>query len=139
MKQFKFLAIIFSVLCLGFTSCKDDVEDPMWVQVTNPEYSVSMTAVVRVEQPTNVWKDADDKIAAFINGECRGVGVMMGIHDKSYVYFISIIGAPNEQQKIQFQYYSARANTLYKSKSDLIFEPDVIYGTIDAPQLLQVK
>ena len=120
-------------ICLG--SCKEEEVNttfpaPVW-QVDDAKYSVSMTAVVVLPENLQTYFQTNDQIAAFINGECRGVGQLI-----DNAFFITIKGTPEENSKVSFRYYNTRNQYMYATDANLSFEPDAIYGTADAPEVL---
>ncbi|MFR3548842.1 MAG: hypothetical protein ACLTTW_00260 [Coprobacter sp.] len=73
---------------------------------------------------------SDDQIV-FVNDECRGVGQLI-----DNAFFITIKGTPEETSKVSFRYYNTRNQYMYATDANLSFEPDAIYGTADAPEML---
>jgi hypothetical protein len=138
---FLLVAIILSI-SVAISSCRKDkgaTAPPDWKEDATGKYPVSMTAVVQLPQKLVSNIHPADKIAAFINDECRGVGVQVNIRDSVPVFYIMIHGTSSEQQKIGFKYYSARNSYLYTTNYFLDFAPDDNYGTIDKPAMLDLK
>jgi hypothetical protein len=119
------------------TGCKEEEEvytkypTPVW-QVNNPEYSVSMTAVAKLPKELTQYAQEDDQLAAFSGNNVRGIGEKI-----NGLYFISIVGTPEDQSNIHFRYYSARNKYLYRSVDLFSFSVDKTYGTVDNPQVIQ--
>ena len=97
-----------------------------------------MTAVVRV--PPGITPDISetDKIGAFSGDECRGLGTLVGTGPTS-VFFILIHGIASEQSKISFKYYSSQNSHIYSTNAFLDFIVDGNYGTVDHPEVLDMK
>ncbi len=133
-------ALIFTVmLATVFFSChKDDdkyprYESPDW-NVNSSDYQVSMTAVVDLPAYISPYMTDDDKMAAFIDGTCRGVATLIDGH-----FYILIKGNPDEQDGIDFEYYNARNRYLYEAPRYITFEADLMVGSADAPEVLPLK
>lgn len=133
------IAISFSVAISSCSKDKATTASPDWKEDVTGKYPVSMTAVVQLPQRLVNDIHPSDKIAAFINGECRGIGVEVKITDSLPVFYVMIHGTSSEQQKISFKYYSARNSYLYTTIDFLDFTPDGNYGTIDKPFKLDLK
>jgi len=133
------IIFIFSILF----SCKKDkpprVSSPSWTVDNAGAYAVSMTAVVRL--PSNLFKKrrATDKMGAFIGDQCRGIGKRVLLGDTSAVFFVLIHGKASEKGPVQFQYYSAHTSYIYQTKPYLGFVMDGNYGTVDQPEILELK
>jgi hypothetical protein len=141
MTGFFLVAIILSI-SVSISSCRKDkgaTMPPDWKEDATGKYPVSMTAVVQLPQKLVNNVHLEDKMAAFINDECRGIGVQVNIPDSVPVFYIMIHGTSSEQQKVAFKYYSARNSYLFTTSYFLDFAPDDNYGTIDEPAMLDLK
>jgi gliding motility-associated-like protein len=77
--------------------------------------------------------DKNDKIAAFINGECRGVVSPMFI-EKANRYIAYLIIYSNESSgNISFKMYDASADKVVDGAKKLNFEVDGLVGDADRP------
>ena len=76
-----------------------------------------------------------DMMAAFVAGDCRGVGVIIKVNDTSSVFYILIHGAASEQDKISFKYYSKASSYMYSTTDFLTFAVDSNFGTPDNPEV----
>ncbi len=133
------------LLLMGFNSCKKKdhsypkVPPPHWEVKDVAAYSSSMTVVVTV--PKNLIsaaQDGVDEVSAFIGGVCRGVGtpVADGINRKEF--FIMIHGNASEGDGIAFKYYSAHLSKMFGTGVFLPFAEDGTYGSVDAPEVLDL-
>jgi hypothetical protein len=137
---FLLVAIILSIsVVTGGCRKEKTTAPPDWKVDTTGKYPVSMTAVVRLPQRLIPNIHPEDKMAAFINDECRGVGVQVNITDSVPVFYVMIHGTSSEQQKIAFKYYSSKDSYLFATSYFLDFAPDDNYGTIDKPAMLDLK
>lgn len=137
-----FIVVIILSISLVTSSCSKDngiTSPPDWKEDTTGKYPVSMTAVVQLPQHLANNIHPEDKVAAFINNECRGIGVQLNIPDSVPVFYVMIHGTSAEQQKVAFKYYSKRISYLFTTNYFLDFIPDGNYGTIDKPAMLSLK
>jgi hypothetical protein len=138
--------IILSLTLIGTNSCSkkegaqslSKVSAPNWAVDTTGKYPLSMTAVVKVPVGIVVDISEADQIGAFCGDECRGLGSLIKTGTAS-VFFIMIHGTGLEQVPISFRYYSVKNSRMYDTAAFLDFEIDGNYGTIDAPEELDIK
>jgi hypothetical protein len=139
MKQFsKYTGIILltSFICLFTSACKEEEETfttfpaPSW-SVNPAEYSVTMTAVVKLPSNLLEYAQPEDQLAAFAGETCVGKGEL-----REGVYFVTIHGTADKEPQIHFQYYSARNSYLYDSGQLFTFETDKVFGVVDEPEIL---
>lgn len=130
------LAALFAVV-LVMAGCKADDEEtyiyqkPNWKTMVSREYNTSMVAVVALSHDLAPHIQAGDELAAFVDGECRSVGVY-----QDGVFYLLIPGQSTEHGKVVFRYYSTKKNYLFETRFDLNFQPDGVYGTADHPEVL---
>ena len=143
----KFVSITTLLLILtGFSSCGkhndnqslSKVPAPKWEIDTTGKYPLSMTAVVKLPVGIAANISEGDKIGAFCGDECRGLGSLIKTGATS-VFFVLIHGTGMEQTRISFRYYSSQNSYLYSTDAFLDFKTDGNYGTIDGPEVLNVK
>ncbi|MEO9003945.1 MAG: hypothetical protein ABI288_04375 [Ginsengibacter sp.] len=140
------LVIILLLILTGFGSCKKhndtdsltQVPAPDWTMDTTGKYPLSMTAVVQVSPDITPDVSETDKIGAFSGDECRGIGTLVGTGNTS-VFFILIHGIASEQSKISFKYYSSQSPHIYRTNAFLDFIVDGNYGTVDNPEVPDMK
>lgn len=131
-------ALVLGILGVCLSGCDKDEKftvypDPEWTEAINPDYSVSMTAVVVLPANLATYAQAEDKLAAFAGDECRGVAYFA-----DNAYYLLIKGSPGEQPQISIRYYSAKNKYIYQSDTDITFETDAVYGTTDEPVTLSL-
>lgn len=145
MKRFISIMILLLML-IGADSCSkqdngqslSNVSAPNWEIDTTGKYPLSMTAVVKL--PVSIAADISesDQIGAFCGDECRGLGSLIKTGTAS-VFFIMIHGTGMEQTLISFKYYNFRDSHLYGTGAFLNFTVDGNYGTVDDPEVLNMK
>jgi hypothetical protein len=111
---------------------------PAWKADETGKYASTMTAVVTLPATLAVDGDVEnDKLAAFVNNECRGVGVIVKVNNQN-LFFVLIQGLPDESNKITFKYFSNKTSYMYESGSALNFLVDAVYGTAQNPKTLEL-
>ena len=138
-------SLFAATLIIGLlTGCSKDLNHttfpaPSWQIDKTGKSPVSMTAIVSTYYPLNADLLPADKLGAFINGECRGIGSLVKISPISSVFFILIHGTAAEQNKITFKYYSSKTSYMYATTDFLTFKVDESFGTADKPEILDLK
>ena len=135
--------MISFVLVNTFVGCskKDDTPQPykfpvpVWMKDASGKYPLSMTAVVRLSYKLNLNLQPNDQLAAFINGECRGTGVMVKA-GLANVFNIVIQGTSTENSKVTFKYYSNFNQNMFLTTDFLAFTVDRSFGSPDNPETL---
>lgn len=142
-KYRKYIMLLSVILLIGMTGCKKHhtlprVPSPTWTVDNTGKYPVSMTAVVQVPEDLRTYLQESDKIGAFVGDECRGTGTWIHTGNVS-AFFILIHGTSSEQSKIRFKYYFSWKSNLYETAPFLDFTVDGNFGSVDAPQILDLK
>lgn len=110
---------------------------PTWKADDTGKYPATMTAVVTLPVTLAGSTMGTDKLAAFVNDECRGVGAIVKV-DNLNLFFVLIQGLPEEANAIVFRYFSTKTSYMYESRSSLTFLADGIYGTAANPKTLEL-
>lgn len=112
-----------------------DVAVPGWSDPDKTVYPTSMTAVVRLSPVLEEFAHEEDRMAAFIGDECRGVAQKVDNNGVS-LFFIHVKAPSNEDGHVEFRYYSAALKRTYTSVAkDVKYEIDKIYGTASNPAI----
>jgi hypothetical protein len=131
------LILLISFICLLTNACKEEEETfptfsaPTTWNVNLAEYSVSMTAVVKLPDNLIQYAQPEDQLAAFAGEKCLGKGEI-----SEGLYFVTIHGTTDSEPSIHFQYYSARNKYLYTTDELFTFETDKVFGVVDEPEIL---
>lgn len=141
-KYFFAIAVLSLIVC--FTGCKKEDQhatfpSPDWKEDQTGKYPVSMTAVVTMYYEINVDVMPEDKLAAFVDDECRGIGKFVKISPISSAFFVLIHGTASEQKKVKFKYYSSKSSYMHLTPDFLDFKVDSNFGTADKPEVLDLK
>jgi hypothetical protein len=110
---------------------------PTWKADDTGKYPATMTAVFNLPVTLAGSSTENDKLAAFVNDECRGVGVIVEVNNLN-LFFVLIQGLPEETNKVTIRYYSDKTSYMYESQSALTFFADDIYGTAENPKILNL-
>ena len=118
-------------------------EEPLWA-VDKSDYESSMNLIGSLDILGIPSEDCDDIVAAFIDGECRGVA--HPIYDEDYdAYFVmmSIYGddddANDAGKEVTFKAYDASTGETYsvvQTSSTVAFQSYAITGDFDNPLML---
>jgi hypothetical protein len=132
---------------LGCSKNSDDTQEeaevmtkfpvPNWKADDTGKYPATMTAVFSLPATLAGSLMENDQLAAFVNGECRGVGVIVDSNNLK-LFFVLIQGLPEETNNIKIKYYSHKTSYMYESKSALTFLADGIYGTAENPKIVEL-
>lgn len=140
---------IFCFLFLLISCSKKDVNStdsagldvkfvvPVWQKDVTGKYPYSMTAVVKLSDSLQsaVNPSENDKIGAFINGECRGTGIAVAT-GSSFLYYLLIEGTASEKSTVTFKYYNSLAHSTYSTIPLIKFSVDSSFGSPDKPVIL---
>jgi hypothetical protein len=141
MKSYSLIFILATaMLCSCIISCTKDSQTPAtkypspnWTTDTSATFAYSMTAVIQLPDTLHEEIKDGDKLAAFVDDDCRGVGVIIKRDGQPDVFYILIKGSASEESKIKFKYYNAGNSYMYATDDFLNFEVDNNYGTVDDP------
>lgn len=110
---------------------------PSWsVDLTRYEKRMSVTAVLFFDGVES--RDDEDRVAAFINGEVRGVGSPNTYYaqDDRYLALLQIGDNEVSGSTITFRMYDASTNTEYPVEATLTFVAESSNGVVSAPYII---
>lgn len=137
------IAIFILTLCLvgSLASCSDDDDSnydytSSWNVTCSVDPRTSMTITSQVQGLSSKVSE-NDKMAAFVGGECRGV-VSPSKMDSSFYFLLMVnMKQPDDDQidqPIELRYYSANEDKVYKcTTTNLKLTRDLSVGSIDDP------
>lgn len=103
---------------------------PNWL--VSGHFQNNMTIIARViYTPEHVFNHADDKIAAFIGNEVRGVATPVNTGN-GVLYFLTVGGGTNTES-LTIRFYSGQLQRVLTLHSPLNYVPYRIEGSADAP------
>lgn len=123
MKIYLFSFIFFLILGKSFG------QDPNWsVNPSDYQYNMSFTAFLNVNG--NTLSASNDKVAAFINDEVRGVANVVFVpNSNKYVVYLSVFANTNGET-ISFKIYDSTNDTVINVITSEIFKIDGDIGTV---------
>ena len=102
-------------------------------------YETNMTTINTFSFEGKDYGDTSSIIAAFVDGQCRGVARPQYVpYLDRYVTFLMIYGDPSENgDSVQVQIYNPSSEVTRNIAQRLIFNTDAHYGSLNKPQELQ--
>ena len=145
----RILSAVYILLMLAALGCsKSPVEikpaeptkfpEPNWKADETGKYPATMTAVFNLPVTLTGSVQENDKLAAFVNDECRGVGIIIKFNNQ-HLFFVLIQGLPEETSSINIKYYSNKTSYMYQSQAALTFLADGNYGTAEDPKIVALS
>jgi PKD repeat protein len=102
-------------------------------QVDPSEYPSSMVITASATFGGQLSDDPNDKVAAFVNGECRGVSPLYYVNAlNKYVATLFVYGN-NGGDDVQILMYDASEDEVYLCESDFTYLPNDLIGTFSSP------
>ncbi|ARV07421.1 hypothetical protein BTO04_12295 [Polaribacter sp. SA4-10] len=132
--KFSFVVLIY------FLIQTINAQDPNWsVNTANYQYSMTFTSFLNING--TILKDQEDKVAAFVNGEIRGVANIEYVASANkYVAYLSVY-ANTDLETINFKIYNSTADIVIDINKTESFKIDGSMGgvfqsySIASPQL----
>jgi hypothetical protein len=120
---------IYSTLLLFFIGINAFGQAPSWsVNENNFQYTMSFVAFVNVNGVS--LANENDKVAAFVNGECRGVTNLTYVaSEDSYYAYLTVFSNENSEI-INFKIYDSTNNVETDVVKTKIFEINEHYGNL---------
>ena len=120
---------LFLYPLLALSSMKAQVPDDWTVNPSNYEHFMTFTAVLKV----NIVEvqNTSNVIAAFHNGEVRGISNTQSINDRTY-HFLQVYGN-NGDGDITFKVYEAINDTILDINQTIFFVPSLSFGNPQEP------
>ena len=110
---------------------------PTWVINENLNAPTSMTLVIRADYtPKYQFDHTDDIVAAFIDGEIRGVA-LPDAH--TGLYYLTVSGSTNETQDVTISFYSGLQKKVLNYREGIPYVPHQVMGSPDAPFALDLS
>jgi hypothetical protein len=130
-RSYVILLILFLIAgCAGMSEAQ-----PAW-DVNPYAYEFSMTITARVTTDGHFSENVNDRVAAFIKGQCRGVSNVKyeSSADGYYVYLMVFSNKPGDT--ITFKIFDASSNEVVNAKISLYFTINKITGSLDSPVII---
>lgn len=120
---------IYSILVLFFITMNSFGQAPSWsVNENDFQYTMSFVAFVNIDG-TNL-SSSDDKVAAFVNDECRGVTNLIYVaSEDSYYAYLTVFSNENDET-LNFKIYDATNDVVKDVAKTKSFEINAHYGNL---------
>lgn len=120
---------IYSTILIFFIGLNVFGQSPSWsVNENNFQYTMSFVAFVNVDGVN--LSNSNDKVAAFVNGECRGVTNLTYVAgENSYYAYLTVFSNENNET-INFKIYNSSTNTVNEVAKTKSFEINAHYGNL---------
>jgi len=144
----RILSAIYILLIAGSLGCSKNKDGepeqvatkfppPAWREDDTGKYPATMTAVFALPVSLAGSSMENDKLAAFVNDDCRGVGTIVEVNDLK-LFFVLIQGLSDETNNVTIRYYNNNTSYMYESRSALTFLADGVFGTAENPKILEL-
>lgn len=110
-------------------------QDPNW-SVNPNEFAATMSVTSVAVLSGDEVVDENDELAAFVNGQVRGVVKPIDVGGRRY-FFLTVFGQ-FDGERVSFRLHRAADNSVYDVFEMTTFRPDLILGTTATPFLLTV-
>jgi hypothetical protein len=120
---------IYTLILLFFIGSNVFGQAPSWsVDENNFQYTMSFVAFLNIEGTT--LSSENDKVAAFVNGECRGVANLVYVQSKNRYYAYLIVFSNTGNETINFKVYDSTNDNLVDIDKNIPFEINAHYGDL---------
>ncbi|KPA12656.1 PKD domain-containing protein, partial [Candidatus Magnetomorum sp. HK-1] len=129
--------IIGSIISPQIMNIVKDTDHPLSTFTLNSsDYQYQGTITTEIVINNNESPNDGDKLAAFVNNECRGVA---DTHEtpNGIRFFLQIFS--NQSEEMTFKFYDTSSNTVYDLENKLIFTPNMTVGSITEPEKMTLK
>lgn len=124
------------LLFLGmFTQVMLVYSAPDWaVNSSEFEYSLTITGIIDYD---DIVCSEGDLLAAFVNGECRGV--VQSVYEESmdkYYFYLTVFSNTFSGEQVSFKYFNASQNITFEDFDLLEFEEGLNLGAVSQPHVI---
>lgn len=104
-------------------------QSPDWsVNENKFQYTMSFEGFINVDGKT--LTSSNDKVAAFVNGECRGIASPIYVQtEKKYVVYLTVF-SNTDNEIVNFKIYDAANNAVKNVEKTKVFENNKHYGDL---------
>jgi hypothetical protein len=120
---------LFFIFLIGFFIKSVNAQNPNWsVNAASYQYSMTFTTFLNVNGTTLI--NSNDAVAAFVNGEIRGVSMVQYVASANkYIAFLTVF-ANTDNEIINFKIYNSTSNNVVNIDTSEIFKIDGHLGGI---------
>lgn len=104
-------------------------QSPDWsVNENKFQYTMSFEGFINVDGKN--LTSSSDKVAAFVNGECRGIASPIYVQtEKKYVVYLTVF-SNTDNERVNFKIYDAANNSVKNVEKTKVFENNKHYGDL---------
>lgn len=113
-------------------------ESPSWSVSNRQVFEYTMVASVAIPDSLSSVETTSDKVAVFVQSECRGVAERIETANGKHVW-MSMIYFNTAGEPLTFKYYNASNKHMYVTTTSVPTSTDGSYGSVDAPQTLSLS
>ncbi|MDA3891981.1 MAG: T9SS type A sorting domain-containing protein [Salinivirgaceae bacterium] len=100
------------------------------------EYSLTITGVVKINN--SELSAENDIVAAFVNGECRGVANATYVDAyQKYYFFLTVFSSEYSGEEVILKYYNKTQDSIFVGFDALAFKDGDNLGTASEPYIIQ--
>ena len=141
--KFKFLAnklsVLFHLLVFYHLVLMSElVAQPDW-KINPSEFEYNMTVTSIAALTCDYITDERDLLAAFVDGQLRGVGKFDVLDQGRFYCFLTVYDTLYSGHRIQFRIYDASEDSIYNANETMIFADNKIVGSIFNPFVFQIQ
>lgn len=123
---------IILLFCLLFTQYHLWSQGPNW-SVNQNDYEYNMTFVAFLNVDGQDLKSKDDKVAAFVDGVCRGVCNLKYIESRDAYYAYLKVFSNTNHELFEFKIYDSFADKIVSVAANFTFQVDQNLGNLTQP------
>lgn len=129
---------IYSVVLLLLASLTAFCQDPGWT--VNPgSFAYSMTATTVANVSCVELVNDNNKIGAFVGGQCRGVINTGTTANGRKLGFLVIYSNVSSGEKVKFKIYDSVLDSVFDSADSLVFSNNATVGSISIPYVVSTN
>ena len=116
-------------------------EPPSTWAVNPANFQNSMSIIGQIRVNNVISTNADDKLAAFVNGECRGIcGLEYFPQIDRYYAFLTVYSNVTDGENIEFKIWNAGAGKIHSDVTpNITFSSNGQIGSISSPQIFNAS
>lgn len=120
---------IYKIFILVLMSINAFGQSPDWsVNENSFQYTMSIEGFINVDGKT--LSNVNDKVAAFVNGECRGSARLLYVPaEKKYIAYLTVF-ANVDSEVISFKIYDSATNSIKNVEKTKVFENNKHFGNL---------
>ncbi len=116
-----------------------DPDDPATWAVDPSLYPMNMIVTAELEIDGLLSIDTSDVVAAFVDGECRGLAKLGYVEAQDKYYIVMFIYGDTFGEQVDVRFYDASADRLLFNKERIKFVPSQVIGKFSSPHKFENK